>query len=132
MLVNLEYLSCSDNQLQGTIRPTLTSAMTRVSTLWLDGNALTGSIPAMGAMTVLRSWCVSDNQLTGPLPPDWFSSPRLRFMDFSYNNLNGMLPPVQWLCPGRSWAHLSPDSVLQAHCQTSKWTPSSLDHTVSS
>ena len=92
MLVNLEYLSCSDNRLRGTIRPTLMAAMTRLSTLWLDGNALTGSIPAMGAMTVLRSWSVSDNMLTGPLPQDWISSPRLRFMDASYNNLNGTPP----------------------------------------
>ena len=54
MLVNLVYLSCSSNQLQGTIRPALMSALTQLSILWLESNALTGSIPAMGAMTDLR------------------------------------------------------------------------------
>ena len=54
-----------------------------------DSNHLTGSIPGMGSMAQMQTFNLRDNQLSGQLPEDWFSTHTLRVFDVSYNNLNG-------------------------------------------
>ena len=55
---------------------------------------VTGTIPPLGNFTVLRSFSVGVNQISGPLPPDWLSSKSIREFDAAYCRLTGTLPAV--------------------------------------
>jgi Leucine-rich repeat (LRR) protein len=53
----------------------------------------TGEIPDLGDMTLLETFNVSSNQLSGALPPSVGSLSELRHLDVSYNTgMRGDLP----------------------------------------
>ncbi|KAL4424194.1 hypothetical protein ABPG75_001495 [Micractinium tetrahymenae] len=71
-----------------------------LETLYMHGNQLTGSLPAAfadpGSFTALRELTLSDNPLTGPLPPAWGARagalPALQLLNLSNAGLSGPLP----------------------------------------
>ncbi len=66
--------------------------MTGLSSLWLQDNQLTGSIPPeLGNLTHLVTLYLSNNQLTGTIPSQ-LSHTNLRSIAFDHNPLTGALP----------------------------------------
>ena len=71
-----------------------TDAEGRAIELSLDGNGLTGAIPAELARLVrLRSLSLADNQLTGSIPSGIGRLARLEVLEISNNRLTGSIPP---------------------------------------
>ena len=65
----------------------------RVRQLVLNGNGLTGSIPAeLGNLAHLASVTLSDNQLTGPIPAELGDLANLSRLYLSGNRLTGPIP----------------------------------------
>ena len=89
---SLSKLILSRNNLAGQIPATLfanTSALTRVD---LRMNSLTGAIPPFDRVTSLRYLCVTDNFLSGSIPPSVGNVSSLRFMLLGQNRLTGPIP----------------------------------------
>jgi len=89
---SLSKLILSRNNLAGQIPATLfanASAITRVD---LRMNSLTGAIPPFGRVTSLRYLCVTDNFLSGSVPPSVGNVSSLRFMLLGQNRLTGPIP----------------------------------------
>ncbi|CAI7841453.1 unnamed protein product, partial [Closterium sp. NIES-53] len=60
--------------------------------LSLSNRGLTGSIPTSIVTLELGTLNLSDNQLTGPLPPSLFDTDTCQELDLSYNQLTGPIP----------------------------------------
>lgn len=58
-----------------------------------SGNAFTGSIPPMAAMTSLSYFNVKSNALSGTIPDDWSTSPFLSAFLIRSNKIRGSIPP---------------------------------------
>jgi Leucine-rich repeat (LRR) protein len=93
----LYYLSLTDNHFTGTLPPGLFH-LSHLVYLLFDSNSLTGSLsthqilstsPTSSLLTYLNA---ADNRLTGTLPADLGSLPRLELVDLSSNHLTGSLP----------------------------------------
>ena len=70
-----------------------TDATGRVTKLALDGNALTGPIPAaLGSLSNIEVLDLGHNALTGPIPAALGSLSNLESLDLSVNQLNGSIP----------------------------------------
>ncbi|HEX2622731.1 MAG TPA: hypothetical protein VHL11_21380, partial [Phototrophicaceae bacterium] len=68
--------------------------LTNISELYLQFNALTGSIPAeIGNLSVLKQLALHDNLLTGPIPPELGSAGVLEELYLFNNDLTGPIPP---------------------------------------
>ena len=68
--------------------------MGRVSTLWLPGNNLNGTIPAtLGRLTDLRRLRLNGNGLYGTIPPELGNLVNLFGLGLSDNSLSGSIPP---------------------------------------
>ena len=66
----------------------------RVVVLRLTNNKLTGRIPPqIGALAQLRELALNANDLTGPIPPRLGRLSGLSRMDLSRNDLSGVIPP---------------------------------------
>ncbi|CAD6332662.1 unnamed protein product [Miscanthus lutarioriparius] len=68
MLPALEHLALSRNQLSGPVPDKLLVGMPRLRSLMLDGNRLSGGLPAGGVGARLEVFNVSFNDLDGPIP----------------------------------------------------------------
>ena len=73
-------------------------------------NNLTGSLPSMAAMTQLQVLRLGHNLLSGSMPADMFTSPRLQLFSIEYNSISGPLPDFP---PAASWLQSSAP-LLQA------------------
>ncbi|KAF8006187.1 hypothetical protein BT93_K0481 [Corymbia citriodora subsp. variegata] len=60
--------------------------------LWLDGNALTGSIPDLSSCVNLKIIHLENNQLTGELPSSLANLPNLKELYIQNNKLSGTVP----------------------------------------
>ncbi|XP_019439069.1 PREDICTED: receptor-like protein 12 [Lupinus angustifolius] len=94
-LVNLQELDLSNNHLNGTIPQSLCQ-LSDLNFLIISGNKLHGNIPndfdKLVGLTVLD---LSSNNLDGIIfvGKEWSSiMPHLRFLNLSYNHINGSLP----------------------------------------
>ncbi|ESR61024.1 hypothetical protein CICLE_v10014309mg [Citrus x clementina] len=85
-----DYLNLSHNLLTG-FGQDLSVLSWAVITLNLSFNKLRGPLP-IPVPAFTSSYLVSNNQLTGEIPPSICSLNRLYALDLSHNNLSGMLP----------------------------------------
>ena len=66
----------------------------RVTFLYLSNNGLTGTIPPeLGNLSALRDLQLGNNGLTGPIPPELGNLSNLSFLLLSNNQLTGSIPP---------------------------------------
>ena len=66
----------------------------RVTGLYLSENRLSGEIPPdLGNLTSLRVLYLSTNGLSGEIPPDLGNLTSLRALDLTLNDLQGEIPP---------------------------------------
>jgi hypothetical protein len=91
-LTNLVYLRfLVGEELQGQI-PDL-SRLTKLDTLQLLSNGLTGTIPTtLGLLTSLTHFDLSENLLVGPIPTELAALWRLEELYLEHNYLEGRLP----------------------------------------
>ena len=91
-LSKLESLSLGGNALTGTIPPALGS-LSSLESLSLSYNELAGPIPvALGSLSNLRLLSLSGNALTGPVPAALGSLSNLTSLFLSSNELTGTIP----------------------------------------
>lgn len=86
----LEYLQLDNNQLSGSI-PSSLSNCTGLSILHLNNNLLKGGVLA-ATLTNMLEFDLSNNGLSGLIPPEFGSMTHLQTLDLSFNNLSGSLP----------------------------------------
>lgn len=72
---------------------TCNSVQDSVTEIWLDGNNLTGSLPAaIGGLPNLEVLYLANNSLTGQLPAELLTLTKLRTIGLSRNVLGGEIP----------------------------------------
>ena len=92
----LQILSISDSQLSGSIPAHLSS---KLSLLWLKGNALTGPIPTeIGLLTKMDCLGLQNNLLTETIPTEIGSLKKMRQIQLYNNKLSGSIPSELALC----------------------------------
>lgn len=86
------------NQFTGSI-PTQLGSLQKLSVLALQYNQLSGAIPAsLGGLRTLARLDLSSNRLFGSIPAKIADAP-LEFLDVSDNNLSGIVPPGKNVLP---------------------------------
>ncbi|CDY71289.1 BnaAnng36870D [Brassica napus] len=93
-LTTLRVLDLSSCSVNGVVPVTLGN-LTRLVSLNLSRNSLTGSVPStdlFGAKSQLQSFVLRENGFSGNLPDAYWSLPKLRILDIAKNNFTGMLP----------------------------------------
>ena len=91
-LASLKWLVLRWNRISG-LSPKLADGFSALETLWLNGNALSRIPVELGRLPRLRSFSLSENNLSGPIPSelgDGFSA--LEFLNLSDNDLSGPIP----------------------------------------
>ncbi|TQD90083.1 hypothetical protein C1H46_024398 [Malus baccata] len=69
------------------------TSLTRLGTLNLSMNHLTGNIPAeIGSLERIETLDLSSNKLSGPIPQTMVSLTFMNHLNLSYNNLSGKIP----------------------------------------
>ena len=92
-MTNLTTLDLDDNLLSGSIPPELANSST-LRSLVLSNNQLSGSIPpGFGNLSNLESLNLSNNQLIGTIPPEIGNLNILQNLVLSNNQLSGSIPP---------------------------------------
>lgn len=81
------------SSLSGEIPSNTISNLTRVRTISLRFNRLTGSLPSdISQLVELRNLYLQDNQLTGSVPSSFFTLHSMVRLDLSNNNFSGEIP----------------------------------------
>ncbi|MCL7036204.1 hypothetical protein MKW94_020062 [Papaver nudicaule] len=68
------------------------SNMTALTDIWLGNNSLTGSIPDLSKLRLLKTLHLEDNQLVGRIPQSLGTIENLRELFLQNNNLMGQIP----------------------------------------
>ncbi len=85
-------LQLDDNQLTGSI-PIELGTLTTLTSLFLGANQLTGSIPKeLGSLANLQVLNLVDNQLTGSIPMELGTLTNLEILELTSNQLTGGIP----------------------------------------
>ncbi|KAK4783610.1 hypothetical protein SAY86_007984 [Trapa natans] len=89
LLTDLQLLNLSNNALSGPLPNNLTT-LQNLTVVWLRKNLFTGSLPRR--FSYVRVLDLSSNLISGHLPHD-FGGRSLNYLNLSYNNLSGEIPP---------------------------------------
>jgi len=90
-LADLKRLYLGHNNLSGSFSDQL--CQTRLHILWLQYNAISGTIPdSLLQLSFLQDLNISNNQLSGHLPENFSNLSRLESLNLSSNQLTGTLP----------------------------------------
>eukprot|EP00526_Cylindrotheca_closterium_P012388 CAMPEP_0113642816 /NCGR_PEP_ID=MMETSP0017_2-20120614/22496_1 /TAXON_ID=2856 /ORGANISM="Cylindrotheca closterium" /LENGTH=473 /DNA_ID=CAMNT_0000554265 /DNA_START=22 /DNA_END=1443 /DNA_ORIENTATION=- /assembly_acc=CAM_ASM_000147 len=90
---DLVYFYMRRNNFNGDLSFLEGGAMTTLFAMWLDGNDLTGTIPAqVGSLQNLASLSVSNTKLKGPIPAEIGDLLKLRRVWMYDNQLTGEIP----------------------------------------
>uniref|UniRef100_A0A0D9WMY3 Protein kinase domain-containing protein n=1 Tax=Leersia perrieri TaxID=77586 RepID=A0A0D9WMY3_9ORYZ len=90
-LTALKSMYLSDNQFTGVLPDEFFGKLNHLKKLWLDGNDLSGEIPAsITQATSLLELRLERNAFSGELPP--LPPPALKVFDISHNDLDGVVP----------------------------------------
>ncbi|KAB5545212.1 hypothetical protein DKX38_013324 [Salix brachista] len=81
----------SGKNLKGEIPPEINS-LEQLTELWLDGNFLTGTFPAISNLLNLKIVHLENNKLNGPLPKYLGSLPKLQELYIQNNFFSGKVP----------------------------------------
>lgn len=92
-LVNLQYVFLANNQLQGTVGNGI-ARLTKLASLNLAFNVLSGSFPAVTGLTGLRGLQLQSNRFTGTIPEALGALTGLQQLQLQQNALTGTLPDV--------------------------------------
>jgi hypothetical protein len=92
-LVELDYLVLYDMpQLYGPI-PSCITKSSSLRYLIIIKTSLSGSVPNFYNHPNITTINLSNNHLSGTIPPSLSTSPKLNFLDLSINHLTGTIPP---------------------------------------
>ncbi|XP_028954568.1 MDIS1-interacting receptor like kinase 2-like [Malus domestica] len=92
-LNNLVELGLDNNLFTGQILPSLVSNWTKMVSLQLQSNELSGEIPTeVGNMSFLFTLNLRRNHLTGVIPHTLGNLAELELLDLSHNDLKGVIP----------------------------------------
>ncbi|RXI00775.1 hypothetical protein DVH24_001009 [Malus domestica] len=92
-LNNLVELGLDNNLFTGQILPSLVSNWTKMVSLQLQSNELSGEIPTeVGNMSFLLTLNLRRNHLTGVIPQILGNLALLKLLDLSHNHLSGQIP----------------------------------------
>ncbi|XP_015867558.3 receptor-like protein EIX2 [Ziziphus jujuba] len=90
---NISSLLLNNNMLSGSIPSDIGKAMPMLTHLDFSWNSLNGGIPlSIGNLTQLEFFIISDNHLSGQVPDVWKDVMGLRALDVSNNMLSGTIP----------------------------------------
>ncbi|CAH2063974.1 unnamed protein product [Thlaspi arvense] len=94
----LHKLSLSNNNLTGTINPSLLLSLVNLKVVDLSSNGLSGSIPDgfFRQCGSLRAFSLAKNKLTGKIPVSISSCSSLAALDLSSNRFSGSMPLGIW------------------------------------
>ena len=91
-MTSITTLLLDSNSLTGTI-PVELSTMTSITALLLDSNSLTGTIPIeLSTMTSITTLLLGPNSLTGTIPVELSTMTSLSSLRLDANSLTGVLP----------------------------------------
>jgi flagellar basal body-associated protein FliL len=91
----------------GTTIPPSLGALTRLESLYLLINELTGTIPStLGSLTALTALELSTNQLSGVIPSSLGALTKLSFLNLAENRLTGTIPSLLGFLTKLSRLHL--------------------------
>ena len=91
-LLQLTSLNLLDNRLTGPIPTELFGFLTNLSTLYINMNQLTGSIPnQLGLLSNLENLLLNNNQLDGSIRDSFDTFSSLEFIDLAQNSFTGTL-----------------------------------------
>jgi hypothetical protein len=89
---NVVSILLDENNLVGTLPAAHLSAFTALRVFDLNGNALSGGLPAQLATLPLQTLHVGENQFSGAVPAGIWTRSSLQVLDLSENNFTGGLP----------------------------------------
>ncbi|TVU07411.1 hypothetical protein EJB05_47465, partial [Eragrostis curvula] len=89
---SLHTLILSRNNLDGELPATLFSSLPRLATIDLQMNSLTGVIPPFAKVTSLKYLCVTENFLSGSIPPSIGNVSSLHSIFLGQNKFTGQIP----------------------------------------
>ncbi|GMN49212.1 hypothetical protein TIFTF001_018386 [Ficus carica] len=110
---NVTLLSLRNILLSGSIPWNIGQEMLQLEDLYLSDNFLTGSIPpSIKEMRNLSTLDISSNKLSGELFEQWMGLEKLWFLDLSYNHLSGGISiSICSQLPSLSWLKLGGNNL---------------------
>ena len=96
LLTSLQKLKMNSNQLYGTFPSAIGTALSRIETIQISENQLSGQLPdELGGLENLSVILFFSNLFTGSIPPKLAKASRMRIFNLSNNKLNGTIPEFQ-------------------------------------
>ncbi|CDP20760.1 unnamed protein product [Coffea canephora] len=89
---NLRILSLSINTFGGNVPKVMANLSHQLAELYMGWNQLSGTIPEGFGHLSIQQLDLSSNNLTGPIPKELEKLQYLRYLNLSYNNIEGEIP----------------------------------------
>lgn len=89
--IRVTGLNLTGMGLSGSLSPNIAN-LTALNDIWLGNNSLSGSIPDLSTLRMLKTVHLEDNRFNGPFPSSLASIDRLQELFLQNNNLTGQVP----------------------------------------